>query len=382
MAYSEQEINEWLSNIRLVAKQRGAEISHEQWLFYYDETNNIRNLIYKDDAISDERRLKSEFIVGGLVFTCDEARLKATEASRTLPRANGEIKSRAVLSNSPSLNRVLQRRETTAFIDILETEGTLVHFNSQNNFYMAISPIINSLIRIPRYSHLAHIHSDLKNQLDTFTGDKPKAFLDELRKYGYPTIEGDSARPFCDYILSVLDDGFSRNPSYLYSDAGRTALLLRSMIAGVRDTNEIVISPRRDQDTLIDGFLFNYMQSCAIFPNSYHTYDMECTISEQVGIKGNNYIFVDSKDCVPVQLSDVLVRLLAKIFDYLDGIDPRNLAAEKDKLCDQSMKNLRRLWAVLKSSMIAHPTLLNSFSTPTALVLRQFYLDQICEPDA
>lgn len=362
-----------------LAAASGVRPSDMQWVFYYDETGNYRRVSYKDGVVPDERSVNRNFILGGLAFASVEAERQAVKIATSLPAPQGEIKSKAVLGGSDDLFRTLSRKEVSVFLEVLKIDDILVHYSAQDNLYFATADIVDSLLALDLYRHLVPYHRELKNALFTCTGADPKVFLDFVRRYGYPNVEGEDIEPFCNFLADVLRACLDRVTWYRDSPSGYVAELLCGMLRAASKEDELVFLSGNPENDLVSGFLYHYTQGCLMFPKSRHVFDMEPSISAVMGERANNYEFVDSKASVPVQLSDVLVGLLARPFSFFDRLHPKDLERQRNRMSATARENLDIVRKAIIRSNEASPALIRNVNADTELVLRDYCIGFLCD---
>lgn len=356
----------------------GLEPSNAHWTFYYDETGNYRTISYKDDVIPDERSLTGDFILGGLAFKSAEAEQRAIKRALELPSPQGEIKARSILGGSRDLVRVLSRRETTKFLRILEDNDVLVHYGSQNNLYFATVDIVDSLLVLDELRSFQPFERELKNALFTCIGAEPKRFLDFVRGYGYPNVVAGDIGPFCRYLEGYVRSCLGAFGWYRASLMGDVSELLCEMLAVGSSSGELAFLSGNQEGELVRDYVHFYRHGCLMFPKSFHTYDTEPSVEGKIGSMGRNYEFVDSKGNVLVQLSDVYVGLLARLFSFFDSLHPGKLSEQRSRFRGQARDNLRTVRDSLVRSGEANAALIYSVNARTELILRDYYLDELC----
>ena len=365
-------------NYKEVARVSGFDICRECWHFYYDETGNYRHIVYKNGVVPDVRSITQDFIVGGLVFTSDKAVERAVSLARSLPVPQGEVKSKTVLGGSRDFVKTLGRREVSQFLDVLDDEEAYIHYSAQNNFYFAIVDIVDSLLHFDTNRSLVEFHRDLKDALFNALKGDPKGSLDKMSRYGYPNVVGQEVGPFCRYLRDAvaytLTDELENDDPWAWF----VAETLRQMLKAAEKEKQLFFLEGNKDSELVRGFLYNFTQGCHVFPVSRHVFDMETTIARTLGQKANNYEFVDSKDSVPVQLSDVFVGLLGRLFAYLDGLDASTIESEAGRFRRDSLHNLSRIRSAIYRASEKHVGLVHNVNANSALWWREAALAFLC----
>lgn len=360
------------------AQFSGFEICRDHWWFYYDETGNYRRISYKNGAVPDMRSITQDFIVGGLVFTSNKATEKAARLGRSLPAPQGEVKSKAILGGSKDLARTLARKEVSRYLDILDDEEVYLHYSSQSNFYYAIVDIVDSLLHFDINRSLVWMHSDLKDALFNALNDDPKRSLDSLVPFGYPNVVGERVGPFCSYLRDAVERTLTETLEISDPWGWFVVETLRQMLKAAENERQLFFLEGNRDSVLVNDFLYNYTQGCHVFPNSCHVFDMETTIARTLGKRANNYVFVDSRDCVHVQLSDVLVGLLSRLFSYLDAQNANTIEAEVERFGGESLHNLKRIRSAIYRASERHVALVHNVNAVSALRWRELALAFLC----
>ena len=112
-----------------------------------------------------------------------------------------------------------------------------------------------------------------------------------------------------------------------------------------------------EDDVLIDNFDNLFLRPLYMYPNSSHTFDNETEVQEalgnmQVEYKGTfvDYSFVDSKDCLEVQLSDGICGLLGSHFNFLEVHSVKKLIEIKNNLNPRQRQTLSLLSKIINIS--------------------------------
>lgn len=326
----------------------------------------------------DARSVEQDFIVGGLVFTSDAAAERTISLARSLPAPQGEVKSKAVLGGSKDIAKTLGRKEVSRYLDALDDADTFVHYSAQNNLYFAIADIVDSLLHFDINRSFVNMHRELKDALFNVLRGDPKGSLDSLSRYGYPNVVGQDVGPFCRYLRDEVASGLTEELACEDPGAWFAAETLRQMLKAAEKEGQLFFLEGNRRDELVGGFTYNYTQGCHVFPESRHVFDMETTVSRVLGQKDNNYEFVDSKDCVLVQLSDVFVGLLGRLFAYLDGLDASAVESEAGRFKGDSLRNLSRIRSAIYRASAKHVALVHNVNANSVLWWREQALAYIC----
>lgn len=361
----------------MVAEFHGFEICREKWSLYYDETGNWRSISYRDGRVKDVRAFERDFILGGIVITDDAALPELLEGSKKLPAPNGEIKCKSVLGGSKDFRKTLRRQETTDFLSLIDRDGVAVHYHAQDNLYYSIVDIVDSLIVMPIHNVTAVFERELKNELYLCALQDPTAFLNELSSFGYPNVSRSNVRPFCEFLqwFISLRQSAECPPEEM---EGFFLETLRQMVKTASREESLAFLEGNKDDSLVDDFSSHYTTACALLPNASHIFDEESHVSMELVEPLSNYIFVDSKSEPLVQLADVWVGFLSRLFAFLDDWT-RNPFVPSDKhLQSQEIDNLRTAKRLIDRSNDLHRSLISNIGANDTILGRENALSFLC----
>lgn len=374
---NESRVNPAVELGAILADLQGFEICHEPWWLYYDETGNWRSISYKNGRVPDTRAFERDFILGGILVTNEEAILKLREGLKSLPAPNGEIKSKSVLSGSKDFWRVLRRKETTDFLNLIDSDGIAVHYHAQDNLYYSIVDIVDSLLMMPEHRACSLLDRELKNELYLCALHDHIFFLNKLASFGYPNIKKESVRPFCEFLLHII----TLQQSMKYpSDEAEGFLLetLRRMVKAASKNESLVLLLDNNENALVEDFSSHYTMTCMLLPNAMHTFDKELHVSMALAEPLHNYAFVDSKNEPLIQLSDVWVGFLSRLFAFLDEWVSNPIIPDDHHLQSQEMTNLRTAKKLIDRSSDIHRSLISNVGANATILGRENSLSFLC----
>lgn len=363
----------------MVAAFHGFEICREPWRLYYDETGNWRSISYRDGKVKDGRAFERDFILGGIVITDDAALPELLEGSKKLPAPNGEIKCKSVLGGSKDFRKALRRQETTDFLNLIDRDGVAVHYHAQDNLYYSTVDIVDSLIMMPIHRATAMFERELKNELYLCALRDPIAFLNELSSFGYPNVSRSNVRPFCEFLQWVI----SLRQLTEWPPEEREGLFLetlRQMVKTASKEESLVFLEGNKDNSLVDNFSSHYTTACAVLPNATHTFDEESYVSMELVQPLNNFIFVDSKSEPLVQLADVWVGFLSRLFAFLDDWMRDPFVPNDKHLQSQEIGNLRTAKRLIDRSNDLHRSLISNVGANDIILGRENVLSFLCNP--
>lgn len=361
----------------MVAAFRGFDICREPWTLYYDETGNWRSISYKDGKVSDARAFERDFILGGIVITDERVLPDLVEGAQKLPAPNGEIKCKSVLGGSKDFRKALRRQEVTAFLKLLDRDGVAVHYHAQCNLYYSIVDIVDSLLALPIHRATAAFERELKNELHLCALQDPIAFLNELSRFGYPNVSQSNVRPFCEFLEWVirLRQSAECPPEEI---EGFFLETLRQMVRTASREDSLIFLEGNADESLVESFSSHYTTTCAVLPNAQHIFDSETHISMELVESLGNYVFIDSKSEPLVQLADVWVGFLSRLFAFLDEWMASPYIPDKSGLRSQEMDNLRTAKRLIDRSNALHRCLISNINANATVLGRENALSFLC----
>lgn len=288
------------------------------------------------------------------------------------------MKAKTVLGGSNDFTRILRRRETTRFLELLNQSEIAVHYHSQDNLYYAIVDIVDSMIAVSGHEHMSMLHRELKNTLYLCARIDPVGFLERLAAFGFPNVPPGEARPFCEFIENSLLDFLETRSESLSFEERFFIETLRQMARTSSRCESLAFLKDNPSDTLVEGFSNHYQQVCLFFPEAFHCFDAETHVSMDI-IDSDNFHFIDSKSNLFIQLSDVWVGLLSRCFRFLGKwVDDRS----PDVFAHNpiALENLRTIRRLIDRSADLHPALVSSLEANCVLGKRFEAFDALCEP--
>lgn len=330
----------------------------EKYIFYYDETNNIKKFWLKEKNklnISQEELTKN-FVLGGLVYNQNETQFNIDELKKNLKlqKTIKEIKFEHIAKGD--FISCMELKKLEIYLDWLYSNDIYIHYSSLNILYWAIVDIIDSITS----DDLSEFNLELKTILYELANIDLDSFLNILYTHDYPNIKREQSEEFLHalfkYIESNLGKLLLKYDNFSEFINSRVSLILLS-IKKV-DTQNLTFIMDEEDYILIDHFGYFYLRTLGIFKNSLHIFDEESDIQKFFSKydlydgtnKWENLEFKDSKSDSFIQLSDVIVGLLGKFFDYINNCDFESIMKIKDNLNSTQQKNFSTLAKLLLRS--------------------------------
>lgn len=334
----------------LDVKQMG---SH--YTLYFDESGNTRCFWLKDGKYNVDPF--THFVLGGIVAdkTVDfEYAKKRIGCNVTVQ----EIKSRNVYKGD--FETCLKSTMLKNFLDLFIEQKWMVHFSAVELFYYAIVDIVDSIMEVD-----ADIYP-IKNELYRILRHDISMTKNIMVQYEYPNVSDNKKIDFLNSCIKVLDN-------YM-ADTGRANELtykLRLAFQLAQEKTELPFIQDEDTGSLLQSFFHFYLRPIYMFKNSQLIFDEELSIQEKMesyclsldGATLENYNFVNSKENVMVQLSDVMMGIIARYLRFvnmnIDNID--NIDNVVSKFDANQLVSLYLLNNILDISASENPAFWNMF---------------------
>ena len=132
-------------------------------------------------------------------------------------------------------------------------------------------------------------------------------------------INKNNARDFCELIETYNDQT---------TEQGFLVECFRQMLKYAGRHGELVFLHDNENNILVEEYYTLYQGRCYTYKNSFHHFDYEKVILAKLqaspltdnGQPFINYDFIDSKQNKLIQVCDAFVGLMAKMFQFLDGL--------------------------------------------------------------
>lgn len=325
----------------------------DTYTFYYDETNNSRKFRITEKDFNSSK--DEDFVIGGLVYEGENRQFSLDKLFQSFKLQSNvkEIKRQHIAPGKTFLECVKSPKLQLLLKWIIENE-VYVHFMAMNNLYFGIVDIIDSLVDDTKFSMLPPDYINLmKNTLYKYINADIDYIHSVFLKYNYPNIQSDNVQPFCEDFIAWIENINVENEQ---EDFGLESVR-QILKASRRKENLCFLSDNKDL-ILMDRYESLYVEPIYMFPHSQHIFDEEVEIVNKIKdipicIDNQilcNYAFVKSKSSRWIQLSDVIIGLLGKMFLYANSKSNSEIINETMKLSDMQKENISLLKALIEKS--------------------------------
>lgn len=341
--------------------------TEKKWIFYYDETDNCRKVILTERGFNDNSDSKI-FVLGGVMgenenslntFNMDFLKRKL----QLHPKLN-EIKFKDIFKEKKEFLTLFNSRKLETILKIFLESDLYIHFYAIDLLYFSTVDIVDTLDSAFNKSFVEN--QKIKNELYNIIKKNQKEFDEKAYELNYPNIEVEKLSFFYDFIKTLI-----RKEKKDY--------LLKFFESDISDVPFIANNPQlknkknpRNID-MIEHFGEFYTSNLSTFKNSIHFLDKEKFIEDildemykilEFRPEDINYKFIDSKESIFIQLSDILVGIIKIYLKYIRDYDlnPYYLQAQQEK----NLKLLSKI--IIKSDRLSNALIHNSL--PLEVVLK------------
>ena len=320
------------------------------YTFYYDETNNLRKLVLRERGFNVPS--PGCFAVGGIVHRgsppCIEiAALR--ERLRTQPSAT-ELKLKQVAKGS--FLELLDSRKLGTVMQWLSDQGFLVHFLAVDLFYWATTDIVDSLLTGLEQPQLFAAHVFLKDALFSVLRTDLDATASLLKAHHYPNVGRERMPAFLAALRAQIDS----HPRRLRHSGTEMVGGLLDMASNI---DSLAFLEDEVPDQLLERFGDFYLSRLALFTSSQHVFDEEASVEAflrkaelaQNGRPLSHFRFADSKDESGIQLADIVIGVIGKMFDFVTSCPAQEIDAVLNDMTSQQRTTLEGLASLIDRSI-------------------------------
>lgn len=311
-----------------------------KYVFYYDESNNCRKFWVDDSKQQFNTDHTADFVLAGLVRKEEEkveASLETFRKPLKLQANVEEIKFKNLYAKGDFLQCVKERRlfETLSWID---KSPFYIHYTNVNNLFYTLVEIFDSIVEPDEISEFGYDYFKMKSVFYYMFKGKADALQILMFKYKYPNIQREDVEAFCNDLLFLLG---SRR------EMKEEEKFLAGMLARAAESDELVFLHDNDDYVMQENYAEFYADPIRKYQKSRHIFDEETTVQDivkkQIAMGENmadNFKFVKSETDIFVQLSDVVARILGKLFKYINSTSVNQRRRDVEGLSKLQVENI------------------------------------------
>lgn len=320
----------------------------KKFTFFYDETGNFRRILIKEEGGFNIKNINSIFVLGGIVLDNSLAENELSKDEELLRRmlkiqpTAPEIKLKYIAKGE--FLELLESSNLETFLKWLSDKPIYIHFSLLNILYWSLVDIIDSFIDFNMWgSQFSYIEDYLRLKDELY-----QAVLNNLGRvqlilvrYKYPNVS--DVQLFIHELIKAIN----------IEDYPR----LKAFFKLFGNKSEAPFITDEKPYVLLDSFLIFYLRNSILFKNSEHYFDYEKTIIKDLQ-KGDlsklmQYVykieFLHSTSSFPLQISDVIVGIIGKMYNFLANADKTEL--QNIRLSCQQINNLKIFTNLLSKSV-------------------------------
>ncbi|MBE0471138.1 MAG: DUF3800 domain-containing protein [Methyloprofundus sp.] len=320
-----------------------------QLQFYYDETNNDRRLSLSEiglNAASDRI-----FSLSGIALKPDQELLGWYELRKSIriQDNNKDVKYRHIAPKE--YEGALSDKRVIRVLEWMLEHNLIIHYSVLDTLHWATLDIIESLIGVERLN-IAPFHLELKNELYNAVRHDVSGFMKILHRFQYPNISHTQVHNLINSILGFIH-------LHVPNDRNIATTMLKQTLQSATKISELELIFLHDNvaGDLIRDFSFEFMHSIMSFQNSTHIFDQESYIEKALSSfelydqdRRLDYKFVNSRDEVGIQVSDIMTGLIGRHFTYLNNHTMQQLLSKKRDFSQTQLGTLELLRQLINKS--------------------------------
>jgi len=329
-----------------------------EYVLYHDETNNIKKLHLSEQGLNVTE--PSFFVLGGVVHEGSPRQLDLAplrQAMRIQASAD-EIKLKHVAKGD--FLDLLTSDKLAIFLQWISDNGLLVHYHALDPLYWSLIDIIDSILYRLNDPRLTQHHIPLKADLAALLRANLPETTALFYRYNYPDLAPENRKPFLNEFITMLERSDDVLPEL-------NSMMLKGMLQAGCDLPSLDFIEGFTPHRLIESFSGFYLSRIAVFKYSTHILDMEDSIHDELEAKPlisggkpvRNYRFADSKSEPGIQVSDIIVGVIGKMYSYFAETKRDDVAAARARLSGTSLKNAELLRDLIDASHDANVAFLN-----------------------
>ncbi|MET4026757.1 hypothetical protein ABIE59_002285 [Marinobacter sp. MBR-99] len=347
---------------------------------FYDETNNVRRL--KLTEVGLNAPIENPFVLAGIA-TQSGLPASSEESLRDLlkiQRSANEIKFE-YLSKGSYEDALGSERISNFLVWILDND-IYIHYSFIDILYWSILDIVESLMPGDPLG-IIPFHLEIKSELHYFVSKNSYEFMQLLVNFNYPNIKRSEVSSFLSEILRFLD-------SQVVEDRSLATPILKQTIRNASKIRGLELPFLHDDEPgeLIKDFSPHFLHRLYLFKNASHTFDRETHIEKVLskvevydGSKRLDYIFLNSKSSIGVQISDVVAGLMGRHFGFVSQNSLPVLRQKKKSFSQAQLKTLELLRLLIDRSNAFSEGLLHSVAPLETLLRNDAFLHDRSVPD-
>ena len=333
-----------------IEQLHGYKDNGKEYIFYYDETNNYRKVKITEKGLNDFKVMFDNFTLGGICFEKSKERDNKELIKNLKLQTGQELKSKTFFKGKNTFKDCIEHKKLNIIFNWI-LNNAYVHYSDIDSIYFSVIDIVDSICNNPiaKYSPQDLIDT-FKDELYWAIRSNFEIFLDICKKTDYPNVTNEKIKIFCKGLIDIIN---KEQEKYT------TLELLKDLIEQFINYNDLIFLKDNEERIIMESFYSLRQQRCIIFRNSMHIFDKELVDEQKMndeymalsdGNKLENYKFLDSKDEVNIQISDIIIYVIAKYLKFLTHYPNENVDNTLRSLNEMGRENLTRLIQIINKS--------------------------------
>lgn len=322
----------------------------KKYIFYYDETNNYRKVRITEKGLNNFKVLFDNFTLGGICFEKNKEKDSKELITNLKLQTGQELKSKTFFKGKNTFKDCIEHKKLNLILNWV-LNNAYVHYSDIDSIYFSVIDIVDSICNNPIGKDFPQDLIDaLKDELYWAIRNNFDFFLDICKKTDYPNVINEKVKVFCKGLIDIIN---KEQENY------NTLKLLKDLIELFINYNDLIFLRDNEGKTIMESFYSLRQQRCIIFRNSMHIFDKELIDEQKMndeymilndGNKLENYKFIDSKDEINIQISDIIIYVIAKYLKFLTYYPNENIENILKSLNKIGKENLVKLIQIINKS--------------------------------
>ena len=223
----------------------------EEYVFFYDETNNVRKFWITDDGLNQK---PTNFLLGGLVHkkSTPITGIEELITSLHIQKSATEIKFNQLATGS--YLGVLNSKRIQTLLRWLNEKDIFIHYSKLNLLYWSLVDIIDSVWDEPDLRQYMPYVIQIKGELFNLANADLDRFVPLLKKYRFPNVKRAEIKAFMLEISEHLDS-VAKKP---LTDISELVLMMLQKASNLEEPPFIIDNK---DDILIEDFHGHFLRS-------------------------------------------------------------------------------------------------------------------------
>lgn len=320
----------------------------KKYIFYYDETNNYRKVKITEKGLNDFKVLFDNFTLGGICFEKNKEKDNKELIMNLKLQTGQELKSKTFFKGKNTFKDCIEHNKLNLKLNWV-LSNAYVHYSDIDSIYFSVIDIVDSICNNPIGKYFPQDLIDAFNdELYWAIRNNFYFFLNICKKTDYPNVTNEKIKIFYKGLVNIIN-----------KEKYNTLKLLKDLIEQFINCNDLIFLKDNEERTIMDSFYSLRQQRCIIFRDSMHIFDKELVDEQKMndeymilddGDRLENYKFIDSKDEVNIQISDIIVYIIAKYLKFLTHYPNENVENTLKSMNKIGKENLIILIQIINKS--------------------------------